>query len=306
MIDSYKKRKNGGRGGKRHLDHDAKWGYAFILIPIISFIIFTLYPVVQAAIVSFQSYKPLKTEFIGLTNYIHTLKDGLFFKSLWNTFVYTAVTVPVSILLAFTISILLIPFKRANQSFFKAIFYLPAIASGVALSFVWKWIFDPLPSGLLNSLIRLFKISNQNWLGSSKTAMLSLMVMTIFSGLGSTVIIYVAALLGIDSTYYEAANIDGASFFKKIKYIVWPLVKPTTVFLAITNVINAFQAFQTAYLMTGGGPDNSTTMVGLLIFNNAFKYFNYGEACAQALVLAAIIAAFALLQFKVMAGDVEY
>lgn len=291
---------------KKRLSHDSKWGYAFILIPIISFIVFTLYPVVQAAIVSFQSYKPLKTEFIGVTNYVHTFQNGLFFRSILNTFVYTAVTVPVSILLAFTISILLTPFRKANQSFFKAVFYLPAIASGVALSFVWKWIFDPLPSGLLNSVIRIFGIPNQNWLGSSKTAMLSLIVMAIFSGLGSTVIIYVAALMGIDSTYYEAANMDGASFFKKIKYIVWPLVKPTTVFLAITNVINAFQAFQTAYLMTGGGPDHSTTMVGLLVFNNAFKYFNYGEACAQALMLAAIIAAFALLQMKVMASDVEY
>lgn len=291
---------------KKRLNSDAKWGYVFIMVPLISFVVFTLYPVVQAAIVSFQSYKPLKTEFIGFTNYINTFKNGLFFKSLWNTFVYTIVTVPAAILLAFTISVLLVPFKRGAQSFFKAVFYLPAIASGVALSFVWKWIFDPLPSGLLNSLIRLFGISNQNWLGSSKTAMLSLIIMTVFSGLGSTVIIYVAALLGIDSTYYEAANIDGAGFFQKIKYIVWPMVKPTTVFLAITNVINAFQAFQTAYLMTGGGPDNSTTMVGLLVFNNAFKYFNYGEACAQALILAAIIAVFAMLQFKVMAGDVEY
>lgn len=296
----------GKRKRRKHLSSDAKWGYAFIMIPLISFAVFTLYPVVQAAIVSFQSYKPLKTEFIGVANYVNTFKNGLFFKSLWNTLVYTIVTVPAAILLAFTISILLVPFKRGGQSFFKAVFYLPAIASGVALSFVWKWIFDPLPSGLLNSLIRVFGIPNQNWLGSSKTAMLSLILMTVFSGLGSTVIIYVAALLGIDSTYYEAANMDGASFFQKIKYIVWPMVKPTTVFLAITNVINAFQAFQTAYLMTGGGPDNSTTMVGLLIFNNAFKYFNYGEACAQALILAAIIAVFAMLQFKVMAGDVEY
>lgn len=294
------------RKKKKRLGNDAKWGYIFIMVPIISFIIFTLYPVVQAAIVSVQLYKPLKTEFVGFQNYAVTFKNSLFYKSLWNTFVYTIVTVPVSIFLAFAISIMLIPFKKRNQSFFKAVFYLPAIASGVALSFVWKWIFDPLPSGLLNSIIRAVGIENQNWLGSSKTAMLSLIIMTIFSGTGSTVIIYVAALLGIDSTYYEVANIDGSNFFQKIRYVIWPMVKPTTVFLAITNVINAFQAFQTAFLMTGGGPDNATTMVGLLVFNNAFKYFKYGEACAQALVLAGIIAIFAIIQFKVMATDVEY
>ncbi|ADL06129.1 carbohydrate ABC transporter permease [Lacrimispora saccharolytica] len=291
---------------KKRLNNDAKWGYVFVLVPILSFIIFTLYPVVQAAIVSFQTYKPLKTEFVGFANYSNTLKNGLFFKSIWNTVVYTAVTVPVSILVAFIISILLVPFKKRSQSFFKAVFYLPGIASGVALSFVWKWIFDPLPSGLLNSVIRSFGIQNQNWLGSSQTAMLSLIIMTIFSGIGPTVIIYVAALLGIDPTYYEVANIDGATFLQRIKYVVWPMVKPTTVFLTITGVINAFQTFQTAFLMTGGGPDNATTMVGLLIFNNAFKYFNYGEACAQALLLAGIIAVFAVFQFKVMAADVEY
>lgn len=291
---------------KKPLDSDAKWGYVFIFVPIVSFIIFTLYPVVQAAIVSFESYKPLKTEFVGFTNYINTFKNELFFKALWNTFVYAIVTVPISIFMAFMISIFLVPFKKRNQSFFKAVFYLPAIASGVALSFVWKWIYDPLPSGLLNSIIKMFGIENQNWLGSSSTAMLSLIIMTIFSGMGSSVIIYVAALLGVDSVYYEAADIDGATFMQKIKYIVWPMVKPTTVFLTITGVINALQAFQNAYLMTGGGPDNATTMAGLLIFNNAFKYFNYGEACAQALILAAIIGVFAMLQFKVMATDVEY
>lgn len=113
-------------------------------------------------------------------------------------------------------------------------------------------------------------------------------------------------MLGIDSTYYEAADIDGAGFFQKVRYVVWPMVKPTTVFLSITGVINGFQSFQNAYLMTGGGPDNATTMAGLLIFNRAFKYFEYGEACAQALLLAGIIAIFAVMQFKLSSSDVEY
>lgn len=208
--------------------------------------------------------------------------------------------------LSFSISLFILPFKKRVQTIFKAAFYLPAIASGVALSFVWKWIYDPMPTGLLNSILNIFGISSQNWLGSSKTAMASLIIMAVFSGLGTSIIIYIAALLGIDSTYYEAADIDGASFFQKVRYVVWPMVKPTTVFLAITGVINGFQSFQNAYLMTGGGPDNATTMAGLLIFNRAFKYFEYGEACAQALILAAIIAVFAVFQFKLSANDVEY
>lgn len=285
---------------------EAIWAYVFILIPLCTFIIFTLYPVISAAITSFQKYRPLGSEWVGFDNYVKTFANNLFYKALKNTFVYTIITVPISMLLSFMISIFILPFKKKIQSGFKAAFYLPAIASGVALSFVWKWIYDPLPSGLLNSVLRTFGIVNQNWLGSGKTAMASLIIMAIFAGLGGNIIIYIAALLGIDSTFYEAADIDGATFFQKIRYVVWPLVKPTTIFLAITSVINGFQSFQNAFLMTGGGPDNATTMAGLLIFNRAFKYFEYGEACAQALILAIIIAIFAILQFKLTANEVEY
>ncbi len=290
----------------KKMKKEAMWAYVFILVPLCTFIVFTLYPVISAAVISFQKYKPLGSEWVGLDNYINTFKNGLFYKALKNTLVYSIITVPVSMLLSFMISIMILPFRKKLQSVFKAAFYLPAIASGVALSFVWKWIYDPLPSGLLNNVVKMFGLSNQNWLGSQKTAMLSLIIMAVFAGLGQNVIIYTAALLGIDSTYYEAADIDGATFFQKVRYVVWPIVKPTTVFLTITGVINGFQSFQNAYLMTGGGPDNATTMAGLLIFNRAFTYFEYGEACAQALILAAIIAVFAVLQFKLSSGDVEY
>lgn len=282
------------------------WAYIFILVPLCTFIIFTLYPVISAAITSFQKYRPLGSEWVGFDNFISTFKNQLFYKSLKNTFVYTVIAVPISMLLSFIISILILPFKKRVQSVFKAAFYLPAIASGVALSFVWKWIYDPLPSGLLNSVLRFFGIENRNWLGSGSTAMASLIIMAVFAGLGGNIIIYIAALLGIDPSYYEAADMDGATFIQKVRYVVWPLVKPTTIFLTITSVINGFQSFQNAFLMTGGGPDNETTMAGLLIFNRAFKYFEYGEACAQALILAAIIAVFAILQFKLSTNDVEY
>lgn len=291
---------------KKKMKKEVVWAYLFILVPLSTFIIFTIYPVITSVITSFQKYRPLGSEWVGFSNYISTFKSSLFYKALKNTAVYTVITVPIGILMSFIVSIMIVPFRKGIQSFFKGAFYLPAIASGVALSFVWKWIYDPLPSGLLNSLLRFFGVSNQNWLGSSKTAMASLIIMAVFGGLGQNIIIYIAALLGIDPTYYEAAEIDGSTFLQKVRYVVWPLVKPTTVFLAITSVINGFQSFQTAYLMTGGGPDNATTMAGLLIFNRAFKYFEYGEACAQALLLAMIIAVFAILQFKVSANDVEY
>ena len=136
--------------------------------------------------------------------------------------------------------------------------------------------------------------------------MMSLILMSLLSGQGSSIIIYIAALMGIDNTYFEAAELDGATFFQKLRFIVIPLCKPTTLFLLVTGIINSFQVFMNAYMMTGGGPDNNTTMIGLLIFNNAFVYGKYGLACAQAIMLAIVIAALTAIQFKVAGDDVEY
>jgi len=201
---------------------------------------------------------------------------------------------------------LILPLKKWMQTTFKAVFYLPAVASGVALSVVWLWIFDPMSSGILNQLLGTVGIESQNWLGSSSTSMFSLVFMSWLSSHGTSIIIYLAALLGIDTSYYEAAELDGANFLQKLWYIVIPCLKPTTLFLLVTGVIGSFQVFQNAYLMTGGGPDNSTTMVGLLIFNNAFKYFEFGEAAAQSLILALLIAGIAMVQFKFLGKEVEY
>lgn len=291
---------------KRRIKGDGGWGYAFIAVALVVFAVFTAYPVVSAFIISFQDYKPLGSTFVGFDNYIDSFKDSLFWKSMVNTVVYTILTVPVALIISFGVAILILPLNKKLQTTFKAIYYLPAVASGVALSVVWLWIFDPMPTGILNQVLGFFGINNQNWLGSSSTSMFSLVLMSWLSSHGTSIIIYLAALLGIDDSYYEAAELDGASFIKKLWYIVIPCLKPTTLFLLVTGVIGSFQVFQNAYLMTGGGPDNATTMVGLLIFNNAFKYFEFGKAAAQSLVLALIIGVISLVQFKFLGKDVEY
>lgn len=270
------------------------------------FAIFTLYPVISAVITSFQKYKPIGSDWIGVKNYVDAIKSSLFWKSVKNTILYTAAVVPLSLLISFSISVMILPFKRKTQSVFKALYYLPGIASGVATAVVWLWLYDASPSGIFNRILGMFGISSVNWLSSSKTAMLSLILMALLSSHGSNIIIYMAALHGIDNTYFEAAEMDGASFMQKVRYIVFPLCKPTTLFLLVTGIIGSFQVFMNAYMMTGGGPDNNTTMVGLLIFNNAFTYGKYGLACAQAIMLAIVIAFLTMMQFKVMGDDVEY
>ena len=288
------------------LTDDDLWGYAFILIAMIAFGVFTLYPVISAVETSFLKYKPFGSEFIGLKNYQDTFSSSLFYKTVLNTLEYTVVVVPLSLLMAFAISIMILPFSKKTQSVFKSMYYLPGIASGVALSVVWLWIYDSSPTGLMNQVFTFLHLPTQNWLSSSKTSMISLMFMALMSGQGSNIIIYIAALLGIDNSYFEAAELDGATFMQKVRYIVFPLVKPTTLFLLVTGVIGSFQVFMNAFMMTGGGPDNSTTMIGLLIYKNAFEYSKFGLACAQAILLAIVIALISLVQFKLMGTDVEY
>ncbi|MBB6669082.1 carbohydrate ABC transporter permease [Cohnella nanjingensis] len=293
-------------GRKRRIRGDGVWGYAFIAVALLVYAMFTAYPVVSAFFISFQHYKPLGSTFTGFDNYAATFRDPLFWKSIRNTLLYTVLTVPVALVLSFCVAILILPLKRRLQTTFKAIYYLPVVASGVALSVVWLWIFDPMPAGIFNRFIAVVGAHNQNWLGSSATAMFSLVIMAWLSSHGASIIIYLAALLGVDESYYEAAELDGATFLQKLWHIVIPFLKPTTLFLLVTGVIGSFQVFQNAFLMTGGGPDNATTMVGLLIFNNAFKYFEYGKAAAQSLILAVIIAGISLFQFKFLGKDVEY
>ena len=288
------------------LTDDDLWGYAFILVSMIAFGVFTLYPVISAVETSFLKYKPFGSEFIGLKNYQDTFSSSLFYKTVLNTLEYTVVVVPLSLLMAFAISIMILPFSKKTQSVFKSMYYLPGIASGVALSVVGLWIYDSSPTGLMNQVFTFLRLPTQNWLSSSKTSMISLMFMALMSGQGSNIIIYIAALLGIDNSYFEAAELDGATFMQKVRYIVFPLVKPTTLFLLVTGVIGSFQVFMNAFMMTGGGPDNSTTMIGLLIYKNAFEYSKYGLACAQAILLAIVIAIISLVQFKMMGVDVEY
>lgn len=281
-------------------------GYAFILMALVIYFAFTIYPLISAVITSFQKYKPFGSEWVGFANYRDTIHNELFWKALKNTAVYTVITIPLSLLIAFCIAIMIVPFRKKTQSLFKSIYYIPAVASGVALSVVWLWIYNSSPAGLANQIIGFFGADSLNWLASSKTAMLSLIIMALLGGQGQNVIIYIAALLSIDNSYFEAAEIDGATFMQKVRFIVWPLCKPTTLFLLVTGIIGSFQVFMNSYMMTGGGPDNNTTMVGLLIFNNAFVYGKYGIACAQAVLLTIVIAILTAIQFKVSGDDVEY
>ena len=285
------------------LTDDDLWGYAFILVSMIAFGVFTLYPVISAVETSFLKYKPFGSEFIGLKNYQDTFSSSLFYKTVLNTLEYTVVVVPLSLLMAFAISIMILPFSKKTQSVFKSMYYLPGIASGVALSVVWLWIYDSSPTGLMNQVFTFLRLPTQNWLSSSKTSMISLMFMALMSGQGSNIIIYIAALLGIDNSYFEAAELDGAGRLTKLIKITIPMSTPMIFYNLVTGIIGALQANQTMILFGGNGavglgPDKSLYFVCVKIYNTAFRDFHQGYASAYAWFLFMIIAVLTAVIFK--------
>jgi multiple sugar transport system permease protein len=280
--------------------------YLFILIPVLLFVVFTLYPVISAFIMSFQKYNVLKSKWIGLDNYAYMIKDDVFWKSIKNTVLFTIGTVPINIIITFVLAFFIFQMKNSWQTFFKASLYLPAVASGVTISVVWLAIFDPTPGGLMNKVIGIFGVDAQVWLGSSSTALFSLMLMSYLGAHGAGIILYLAAMGGIPKSLYEAADIDHASGWTKFSKITWPLLKPTTLYLAVTGVITSFQVFISVYLMTQGGPNFATTTIAYLIYQTAFQFSDFGLASAQSFILAAMIIIVSVIQFKFFSSDIEY
>lgn len=282
------------------------WAYLFILVPVLMFLVFTLYPVFSAFVMSFQHYSPMSTTWTGLDNYKALMHNDVFWKSVRNTVIFTVGTVPINIVITFVLAYFIYQMKNSWQTFFKATLYLPTVASGVTLSIVWLAIFDPTDAGLLNRLLALAGMDPVIWLGKSNTALFSLMLMNWFGSHGAGIILYLAAMGGIPKSLYEAADIDHASGWTKFARITWPLLKPTTLYLLVTGVITSFQVFISVYLMTQGGPNFATTTIAYLIYDTAFKFYDFGLASAQSFVLAAIIILISIVQFKFFSSDVEY
>lgn len=285
---------------------DYGWAYLFILAPVLLFLVFTLYPVLSALVMSFQKYNIMNSTWVGLDNYERLVKDDTFWKSIRNTLIFTVGTVPVNILITFVLSYFIFQMKSKWQTFFKATLYLPAVASGVTISIVWLAIFDPTDSGLLNRFLSLFGLDPVIWLGQSGTALFSLILMNWLGSHGAGIILYLAAMGGIPKSLYEAADIDHASGWTQFSKITWPLLKPTTLYLLVTGVITSFQVFISVYLMTQGGPNFATTTIAYLIYETAFKFYEFGLASAQSFVLAVIIIVISVIQFKYFSSDIEY
>lgn len=281
------------------------YGYLFIAPPFIGFILFGLIPIVYSMYISLTTFDLFNPAvFTGFDNYAKLFTgDPLFWQSLINT-IYAAIGIPLG--LGFSLLIALGLTKDIKGiNFFRTAFFLPSVCSVVALTLMWKWIFNA-DYGVLNNILGFFGIHGPNWLSSSTWAMPALIIQGVWGGLGGSMVLYIAALKNVPRTFYEAAEIDGANKWAQFWNITLPAISPTTFYLMITAIIGAMQAFVPFMIMTNGGPNYSTTTIVLYLYNNAFKYMNMGYASAMAWILFVVIMIFTLINFKVSKRWVHY
>ncbi|MEW5865594.1 MAG: sugar ABC transporter permease [Bacillota bacterium] len=282
-----------------------RWAYAFIAPSFVLFGFFFLVPVIWGGYLSLLNYEVFDKHWVGLRNYVELLQNRLFWVALKNTALYTLGVVPLWLGKALIISALIFPFSKPIQTFFKAAFYLPHVTSAVIISMVWLWIFNP-PFGLLNYLMDLAGLAPRAWLGDVRTALLSIILMQVVMGGGSSIVLITAAMGSIPQYLYEAAYLDGATRIQAFFRVTIPLLRPTLLYLTVMGTISSFQVFTNIYLMTQGGPQFSTTTLVYLIYDTAFKQYDFGLASAQAVVLFAIVFLLAVVQFKWLGQEVEY
>jgi multiple sugar transport system permease protein len=289
---------------------EARAGYLFIAPWLIGAVLFVLGPMLVSLLLAFSSWDIIgPARWVGLGNFREMGGDERFWTGLRVTVVYTLFSVPLGVAGSLGLALLLNA-KMRGQRVFRTLYYLPAVASAVAASLIWLRLFNP-ESGLLNYLVDALHLTPLmaalgwtdphkgyvNWLGSEKTALGSLVVMSLW-GIGGGMVIYLAGLQGIPQAYYEAAVIDGASVWQKFRHVTLPLLTPTIFFTLIMGVIGSFQVFTQGFVMTGGGPNNATLFYVLYLYQNAFQFLKMGYASALAWVLFLIILAFTLVQMR--------
>ncbi|WP_223829378.1 carbohydrate ABC transporter permease [Paenibacillus arenilitoris] len=288
MAHSHSTNIAAARAGRR-FKKDYFWAYLFISAPIIGFMIFGFIPICYSVYISFTKFDGFSSpELNGLDNYRLLFEDPLMRKTTANTF-YAALGIPIGMAISLGIAIALNQ-KIAGIHFFRTAFFLPAISSVVALTLLWKWVFNS-DFGILNQLLGYVGITGPAWLNEEAWAMPAMIIQGVWGGLGFNMVLYLAALQGVPSTLYEAAEIDGAGVMQKFRFITIPGISPTTFFIVVTSIIGALQDFVRFRIMTGGGPNFSTMTVVYYLFENAFRYMNMGFASAMAWVLGIVIIA---------------
>jgi multiple sugar transport system permease protein len=277
----------------------------FLLPAFIPLIVFRLFPMIASLWVSLLKWNLLRPwEFIGLKNYENVLTDPKFHKALLNTLYYMVGYLPLVLVGALAVALLLNS-KLKGLAFFRGIYFLPVVTSWVVVALLWKWLLSP-EGGFVNFMLGIFGIDGPGWWTDPNWAMPSIILASVWKDLGFNMLILLAGLQAIPEQLYEAARIDGAGIWRRIRSITLPLLTPSILFVMILAMIGAFQVFDQVYVMTEGGPAGATTVVMEQVVKKAFKYGLMGEASAMSWILFAIILTFTVLQLKFQRRWVHY
>jgi multiple sugar transport system permease protein len=282
-------------------------GYLFLLPSLFFFLTFVVYPMVMCIITSFfdsNMGKNTKDVFIGFGNYIELFRDQVFLGALKNTFVIVLVSVPVVMVFSLWVANCIYDMKPWLTSLFRVVFYLPVVTGSVAVTVVWKWMFNNR-LGIFNYILKSLGIieKNINWLGDSKYALGCIILILLTTSVGQPIVLYVSALGNVDQSLVEAAEVDGANRRQVFWKIKWPQIMPTTLYILIITMINSFQCFALIQLLTSGGPNHSTDTIMYYIYYNAFTLYRYGYGNAMGVILMIIIAILSAIQFKLGQTD---
>jgi multiple sugar transport system permease protein len=281
------------------------WIWIFLAPTLFGLLFATLGPVLGAVGISFTDWDVITPPiFAGLDNYRKLVEDPTFSKALANTLYYVGVMVPVSTVLSLFFAFLLNQ-KLRGVTWYRTAYFLPVVSSTVAVALVWSWIYAK-DFGLLNFMLRQVGVEPVSWLSSTTWAMPAVIMMAVWGNLGAGIIIFLAGLQAIPESYYEAAAIDGANRINKFFRITLPLITPSLFFYFIITMISAFQAFEAIYVMTRGGPVNSTTTMVYYIYRNGFRNFKMGYASSQAIVLFLVIMVLTLIYWRLQDRWVMY
>ena len=282
---------------------ESRLGYLLILPNYIIYTVFTLIPIFWTVAMSFTDYDLKSYTFIGIQNYINIFKDEIFLKSIWNTIYYSILTILPTMVLALLLALLLNR-KIPGRGFFRTLFYLPNILSMVAVSMAWSYLYNS-QAGILNKMLNAIGLPSIGWVTDTKWAMISVAIMAIWQSLGYNAVLYLYGLQGIPTYLYEAATIDGANAVQQFFNVTIPSLRPTTFFIFVMSCIHSFEVFGQVYILTQGGPLNSTTTIAHQVYRNGFEYYKMGYASAEAVVLLVLILIMTLINMKGGNTDVD-
>ncbi len=275
---------------------DALVVLSFLMPNLIGFLVFTLIPVFATAFLSFTKWDLLgEIQLVGLDNYARLLSSKRFGQAMANTLYYTVGTVPLSIFLALCLSVLMNR-KIRGIYLYRTIYYLPVVSSGVAIALLWKFIYAD-NVGLLATVFRMLGLESPKWITSTRWSMTSIIIMSIWKGLGGIIVLLLAGLQGISPSYYEAARIDGANGRQQFFRITVPMITPTLFFQVVMSIIGSFQVFEQTAILTEGGPGFSSTSIVYYIYTAGFQDLKFGYACTMSMILFLIILVVTVLQW---------